>query len=197
MIKRNLKICHMNTRSIHASRCHNKLDELAVVASVHDFDILCVTESWLSSNANNSCIPLSGYSEPSWPKLPRWWRFRLDRNSHGSGVMAYVKSDLFCTRRRDLEQSGVEIMWLDFKWNHRNRLLIAVCYQPPNSAAADRLWCRMCCSNVINYFLSDASTTILFVGDFNDHSMGKPFQQQTELFRLFNMFNFHQVIQSP
>jgi len=27
--------------------------------------------------------------------------------------------------------------------------------------------------------------------------MGKPFQQQTELFRLFSMFNFHQVIQSP
>jgi len=55
----------------------------------------------------------------------------------------------------------------------------------------------MCCSNVINDFLSDASTTILFVGDFNDHSVGKPFQQQTELFRWFNMFNFHQVIQSP
>ena len=66
----------------------------------------------------------------------------------------------------------------------------------PNSAAADRFLFRMCCSNVINDFLSDASTTILFVGDFNDHSIGKPFQQQTELFRLFNMFNFHQLLQS-
>ena len=73
--------------------------ELAVVASFHSFDILCVTESWLSSNVDNSCIPLSGYSEP----------FSLDRNSHGGGVMAYVKIDLFCTRRRDLEQPGVEI----------------------------------------------------------------------------------------
>ena len=66
----------------------------------------------------------------------------------------------------------------------------------PNSAAADRFLFRMCCSNV-NDCLSDASTTILFVGDFNDHSVGKPFQQKTELFRLFNMFNFHQVMQSP
>jgi len=66
----------------------------------------------------------------------------------------------------------------------------------PNSAAADRFLFRMCCSNV-NDCLSDASTTILFVGDFNDHSVGKPFQQQTELFRLFNMFSFHQVLQSP
>ena len=88
-------------------------------------------------------------------------------------------------------------MWLEFKLTHRKRLLIAVYYQPPNSAAADRFLFRTCCSNVINDFLSDASTTILFVGDFNDHSVGKPFQQQTELFRLFNMFNFHQVIQSP
>ena len=99
----NLKICHINARSIYASRCRNKLDELVVVASVHDFYILCVTGSWLSSNVDNSCILLSGYSEP----------FRLDRNSHGGGVMAYVKRDLFCTRRRDLEQPGVEIMWLD------------------------------------------------------------------------------------
>jgi len=103
--------------------------------------------------------------------------------------MGYVKRDLFCTRRRDLEQPGVEIMWLDFKLIHRNRLLIAVSYQPPNSAAADRFLFRMCCSNVINDFLSDASNTMLFVIDFNDHSVGKPFQQQTELFRLFNMFN--------
>jgi len=167
MIMHDLKTCHINARSIYASRCHNKLDELAIVASVHDFDILCVTESWLSSNVDNSCVPLSGYSEP----------FRLDRNSHGGGVMAYVKSGLFCNRRRDLEKSGVEIVWLDFKLNHRNRLLIAVCYQPPNIAAADRFLFRMCSSNVINDSLSDASTTILFVGDFDDHSMGKPFQQ--------------------
>jgi len=55
----------------------------------------------------------------------------------------------------------------------------------------------MCCSNVIRNFLSDASITIIFSGDFNDHSVGKPFHLQTELFRLFNMFNFHQVMQSP
>jgi len=39
MIMRNLKICHINARSVYASRCHDKLDELTVVASVHDFDI--------------------------------------------------------------------------------------------------------------------------------------------------------------
>jgi len=128
-----------------------------------------------------------GYSEP----------FRLDRNFHGGGVRAYVKRDLFCTCRRDLEQPDVEIMWLDFKLTHRNGLLIGVCYKSPNSAAADRFSFHMCCSNVINDFLSYASTTILFVGDFKDYSIGKPFQQQTELFRLFNMFNFHQVIHSP
>jgi len=50
---------------------------------------------------------------------------------------------------------------------------------------------------MINDFSSDALTTILFSGDFNDHSMNGPFHQQTALFRLFNMFNFHQVKQPP
>jgi len=88
-------------------------------------------------------------------------------------------------------------MWLDLKLNHRNTLLLAVCYQPPNSAAADRLLFRMHCSNVMNDYLSDASNTILFAGYCNDHSMGKPFHQQTELFRVFKMLNFRQVIHSP
>jgi len=111
--------------------------------------------------------------------------------------MVYVKSDLCCARRRDLEQPGFEIMWLDFKLTHRNRLLIAVCFKAPNCAAADRFLFRMCCSNVINDFLSDASTTILFVGDFNDHSVGKPFQQQTELFRLLTCLLFTKLYNHP
>jgi len=44
MIMRNLKICHINPRRICASRCHYKLDELAVVACVHDFNIYCVSQ---------------------------------------------------------------------------------------------------------------------------------------------------------
>jgi len=54
MIMHNLKFCYINARSIDVSRCHNKLDELAVVPPVHSFDTLCVTGSWLSSNVNNS-----------------------------------------------------------------------------------------------------------------------------------------------
>jgi len=88
-------------------------------------------------------------------------------------------------------------MWLDFKFNHQHRSLFAVCYQPPNSSAADGVLFLMCCCNVINDFFSDARTTILFAGDFNYHSMGKPFHEQTQVFRLYNMFNFHQVMQSP
>jgi len=66
--------------------------------------------------------------------------------------MAYVRRDLFCTRRRDLEQPGDEIMWLDFKLTHCKRLLIAVCYQTPKNAAAYRFLFRTRCSNAINDF---------------------------------------------
>jgi len=42
--------------------------------------------------------------------------------------------------------------------------------------------------------LIDPSFTILFAGDFNDHSVDKSSYQQTDLFRLFNMFNFQSYI---
>jgi len=38
--------------------------------------------------------------------------------------MAHVKSDLLYTGCSDLEQPGVEIMWLDIKFNRRNRVLL-------------------------------------------------------------------------
>ena len=57
-----VELSQLSVRSIYASRCHNKLDELAVVASVHSFDILYVTESWLSSNVDSS--GLCGFQAP-------------------------------------------------------------------------------------------------------------------------------------
>jgi len=46
--------------------------------------------------------------------------FRLDRNR---GFMAYVKSDVLCTRRHDLEDAGIEIMWLDISLCNSNTIV--------------------------------------------------------------------------
>jgi len=102
-LHRNISICHLNARSVFAFRSSCKFEELSLVAACYNFDVICVSESWLDSTIDNDCISLYGYLKP----------FRLDRNSHGGGVMAYVKSDILCTRRFDLEVAGIEIMWLD------------------------------------------------------------------------------------
>jgi len=80
----NLSVCQLNARSIFAFESNSKLEELLLVAACYNFDVTCVSESWLDSTTDNDCISLYGYLKP----------FRLDRNSHGGGVMAYVKSDI-------------------------------------------------------------------------------------------------------
>jgi len=168
-----LSICHLNARSIFAFKSNCKLEELSLVAACNNFDVICVSESWLDSTIDNDCISLNGYLKPFW----------LDRNSHGGGgmagssqaggqwcpappfeigaphftfgppvaayiqhcilkcgppsgfwplflvfgppaakswrlacVMAYVKFNLLCTRRLDLEVAEIEIMWFDISF---------------------------------------------------------------------------------
>jgi len=62
---------------------------------------------------------------------------------------------------------------------------------------ADRPRFRDYCSSATNDCLSNSFSTIRFAGDFMDHSIGKPFQQQTISFRLFNMSGNQQVIELP
>jgi len=45
---------------------------------------------------------VNGYSDP----------FRLDRNRHSGGILAFVKNDIFCVRRYDFEANDVEVLWL-------------------------------------------------------------------------------------
>jgi len=73
-----LSICHLNARSIFAFKSNCKLEELSLVAACNNFDVICVSESWLDSTIDNDCISLNGYLKPFW----------LDRNSHGGGGMA-------------------------------------------------------------------------------------------------------------
>jgi len=146
---------------------------LSLVAACYNSDVICVSESWLDSAIDNDCISLYGYLKP----------FRLDRNSLGGGVMAYVKSDILCTRMFDLEVAGIEIMWLDISLCNSKTLLLGVCYQPPNYNVTQKQNFIDCLSILINASLHNASKIVLLAGDFDDRSVDKPLPLQSELFR--------------
>ena len=54
-------------------------DEVRATCSAYCDDIVCLVETWLCSNIQNTELYVPGYSV-----------IRLDRNRHGGGVMIYV-----------------------------------------------------------------------------------------------------------
>ena len=139
-----LDILHLNVRSIR-----NKIAHLNTL--VHDFDILCFTETHLDSNVCNENLLLDGFHTI----------FRKDRNSFGGGVMIYISNLLRVQRRMELEPVGLECVWLEITSRTCNYLLCCV-YRPPS--ADNRFW--------TNFHWSldkagDASDNIIIVGDLN------------------------------
>ena len=61
-----------------------KLDNLLISVNIHKPHIICVVESWLSTEISDSEISIPGFQ-----------LFRNDRNCHGGGVLMYVSSMLF------------------------------------------------------------------------------------------------------
>ena len=59
------------------------IDNLRANCLLHDPDIVCIVESWLDSDIENSELHISGYQF-----------VRHDRNRHGGGIGAYVSQNL-------------------------------------------------------------------------------------------------------
>ena len=73
-------------------------------------------------------------------------------------------------------------------------LHIAVCYLPPNSNSLLKQKFTDSLSTVLASLLVDPDCCVLIIGDFNDHSVFKPIQLQSNLFRTLSAFGFHQFI---
>jgi len=69
-----------------------------------------------------------------------------------------------------------------------------VCYLPPNSNSLLKQKFIDSLSIVLASLLVDPDCCVLIIGDFNDHSVFKPIQLQSNLFRTLSAFGFHQFI---
>ena len=56
-----------------------KFDELLFLVDMYTPDVICITESWLSPDIQDSEI-----------LIPEYISVRLDRNRHGGGVIMFV-----------------------------------------------------------------------------------------------------------
>ena len=159
-------IIHLNSRSIKS-----KIDLIA--AESNQFDNITVFETWLSQTYTNSSIHLTNFHPP----------IRRDRpNDPHGGVVIYVKNDLFCKPRPDLQVNGLEAVWVETKINY-DSLLVGSFYRPLNFRAN--------CWELISDSIKANNCVVKFIilGDFNTDFFSNPSQH------LMDILNVHQLFQ--
>ena len=90
-----------------------------------NFSLISLTETWLNDSVSNQDLEFNDFQLP----------FRRDResDSHG-GILVYVKNDIPCKRRDDLELNNIECLWVEI--NVRNKkLFVGTFYRQPKSNA--------------------------------------------------------------
>ena len=59
--------------------------------------------------------------------------FRKDRKTNGGGLVVYVKENLQCSLRDDLQVEGIEALWVEIKHEAQKAFLLGYTYRPPSS----------------------------------------------------------------
>ena len=120
-------VVHYNMQSIL-----NKVDLIG--SELRNFNIICLTETWLGPNTTDEAIRIDDYS---------LYRRDRPRDNHG-GVCVYIKEDIYSRRRTDLELPHVECVWVEINIHHK-KILSGTFYRPP----------QFTCPNIIIYWRFD------------------------------------------
>ena len=116
-IHNSVSFLHLNIQSITP-----KLDLIAAEYSCHE--ILLFTESWLLPHVRDDMLKIPGYKFPA---------FRRDRvGKIGGGVVDFVKDNINCKHKLELQTGNLECIWLEIKIKNK-QYLYGTFYFPPNS----------------------------------------------------------------
>jgi len=168
-----LSLIYFNARSLIP-----KFDELCLIVSAHNPDIVAIVESWL-------CPDISDHEVC----IPDYQLFRHDRNRHGGGVFLYIRDHLIAEvlpydHTTNLEFLPVVIHHLGFKF------CISVFYRPPNSSEhIFDIFCNVLASLNISVF-----SHFVLVGDFNVNINNTSHHLYHKVCSLVDYFNFTQVV---
>ena len=150
----------------------------------HNFDILALSETWLSDNQNSNDFSLSNYKF-----------VRSDRQSkRGGGVAFYIKNSIPYTVINIDEICGVdnfvEQLWIRCSFN-KVEFGIGVVYKPPVIS-----YSKLTAFERVLSYISPTVNTVLCTGDFNINYFDAPSLEHTFLNNIALTFNMTQVIDS-
>ena len=117
------------------------------------FDLVSLSETWLNDSISTEDLLFNDFKAP----------FRRDRvgDSHG-GIIVYVKNDIPCKRRQNLELLNIECIWLELNIKNR-KLLVGTVYRPPSSSPQVLTDIK----SSIGLAVDTGITDIVITGDFN------------------------------
>ena len=86
----------------YAQSVVNKID--IIEPKLSNFSLISLIDTWLNNTVSNENIQFNDFQVP----------FRRDRegDSHG-GILVYIKNDIPCKRRQDLEMVTIECLWIE------------------------------------------------------------------------------------
>ena len=124
---------------------------------------------------------------------------RLDRNS--GGVALNVRNTIIIKHRQDLSQPNMEMLWSEVAFKNY-KVLIGVCYRPPNGTANDIELFITGLENVFNLIVGHSKIIVVVLGDFNDRCKSWIDDHSTselghKLVNLLDHFNLSQLIYKP
>ena len=174
IIAKNFSVVHYNVQS-----ALHKIDFLE--SELANFDLISITETWFNQSISNADVNINGFRAP----------FRKDRLGDGyGGVAVYIKNDIPCIRRTDLEILNIECVWVEIRL-HGKRLLVGTYYRPPNSDNA----VLTNIENSIDLAIDTEISDIIILGDFN-LDMNKP-NTSNKINNICQQYNLHQLIREP
>ena len=147
----------------------------------HEYDVICVNETWLDNSVNNHEIGLDGYD-----------LIRKDRNRHGGGVAMFIRNTINYKIRSDIMPENLETITVEITKPKAKPFLLSTWYRPPN----------MPVNIFIDYELiiqkmDHENKEIICIGDFNCDWLSPEKSETKKLFDLANMFQLEQLIKEP
>ena len=172
-----LKLIHLNCTSVMKN-----IDELRILHAKTQPDIFALSETHISDLIHDSELKISGYNI-----------VRKDRDRHGGGVAAYIKTDLNYVIREDLTENGLELLTVELQFSHMKNVICIVWYRPPNSGVQVFEKFR----NVLQK-LDDMNCDYVILGDINCNMQPETRSWQTnKLLEIVDSFNLSQIIDTP
>lgn len=170
-----MKIAHLNVRSLISG-----FNDFRHLVYENEFDIVALSETWLSNDIDSDIISLQGYN-----------LFRKDRTGRGGGVALYLKTSFNCevVSLDSLANNNLfEHLWVKFKANHRTFLISSI-YRPPHNNLTD---CLSDLEDMLS-FVTPTFDVVVCLGDLNVDL----FNVDNPISNCFNSYNYVQLINEP